>query len=140
MDGGCLGQVMRIGLLTALVGLAACGLIREAEAGLACQQPPAPDEILDADRAVPELVGLTPDAAAARLDEAEVVASWRYTYATNPNDTRVGYSECWCIPPPDGVVTMVDAEPGSRLIVFVEGAPISGGRDQPRLGWGCDEA
>lgn len=49
-----------------------------------------------------------------------------------------GYGECWCEPPPDGMVTQVAYGMASELIVFVgSGRTMSGPREQPPRGWGC---
>lgn len=131
------GLLAAIGIL--LVATTACGLAPETPSGLACQDPPTADEVLG-DRKVPQLTGMTPDAAGQQLERAGIPASWRYEYATDPNDPRVGYAECWCEPPPDGLVRDIIAEPDAQLIVFVERSePIVGGRPQPLLGWDCDE-
>lgn len=123
-------------LASALVGTG-CG-IEIGGSGLACQDPPTQAEVLG-QRDVPDLMGLTPDAAAEDLDEAGIAPSWRYSYRTNPPGRTEGYSECWCVPPPDGVVSDVSMEPDEQLIVFVERSqPIAGGRAQPTQGWGCE--
>jgi hypothetical protein len=133
-----------IGLASAIVIAAAasgCGALRflEAQTGLACQQPPeapAPaDEVIEA---FPDLRGKTPAQAAALLEDAnEIEVSWRYWYLTEPGG-NVGYSECWCVPPPDGVVSTAELAEGNLYIVFVDrDSPIPGGRRQPVQGWGC---
>lgn len=129
------GMPMRLAFLTLLVAVCAgCGLI-ETEAGLACQEPP--DGGLVGDREVPDVTGLGPDLAAATLDRAEVGVSWRYSYLTELGGPG-GYSECWCVPPPDGVVEDVSTSDEGWLIVFVRRPePMIGGRPQPRIGWGC---
>lgn len=130
--------VVRIGLLLAiLVLLPACGL-GIGESGLACQDPPAPDE-RRGDREVPAIAGLTAEEANALLEAAGIRPSWRYSYSASLNGTD-GYSECWCIPPPSGRVRDEPGNANEQLIVFVEReAPMIGGRPQPRLGWGCGE-
>ncbi len=103
-----------------------CGIQLD-EAGLACQDQPAPGEILG-DREVPDIQGMTGEAAAAALERADIQSTWRYYYATEP-DRRTGYSECWCIPPPDSVVDSVSAAPNEQLIVMVSRSePMLGGR------------
>lgn len=130
--------IRRIALAVVIVMLAGgCG-VELGQSGMACEEPPAPEDILG-DRDVPDIEGMAPDVAAASLERADIVPSWRYGYLTEPEGPG-GYSECWCVPPPDGVVEMVHADSGEQLIVFVDrqGGPIIGGRPQPQLGWGCD--
>ena len=123
-------------LVAALIGTG-CG-IEIARSGLACQDPPTQAEALG-QREVPNLIGMNPEAAAEALDDAGIAPSWRYSYRTNPPGRTDGYSECWCVPPPDGLVNSVSAEPGEQLIVVVERSqPIDGGRAQPTQGWGCE--
>lgn len=125
-------------LLAVTLVVAGCG-IEIGSSGLACQDPPTQAEILG-QREVPNLLGLKPAAAAERLEEAGIAPSWRYSYRTNPPGRTDGYSECWCVPPPDGEVNDVIAEPDEQLIVFVERSqPIAGGRAQPTQGWGCED-
>lgn len=128
-------QTALFAMSVVLVG--GCGL-ELGQSGMACQEPPAPEVILG-DRDVPDIEGMAPDVAAASLELAGIVPSWRYGYLTEPGGPG-GYSECWCVPPPDGIVEMVHADSGEQLIVFVDrqGGPIIGGRPQPQLGWGCD--
>jgi len=124
-------------ILSLMVAAASgCGIHLD-EAGVACQDQAAPSEILG-DREVPDIHGMTGEAAAAALERAGIQPTWRYDYATEP-DRRTGYSECWCIPPPDGVVDSVSAAPNEQLVVMVSRSePMLGGRPQPKLGWGCD--
>jgi len=133
------GSHLAIGsLLVAAASLSACGL-GMGDTGLACQDPPTEEEILG-QREVPDVVGLTPPAAAEAIAEAGITPSWRYSYETDPESRQAGYSECWCIPPPDGAVVDVIAEPDEQPIVFVARASgIIGGRAQPTQGWGCPE-
>lgn len=52
--------------------------------------------------------------------------------------SALGYSECWCEPPPDGRVIGVAYGMASELIVFVESdRTLPAPRDQPPRGWGC---
>jgi hypothetical protein len=138
------GKPWFIGLASAIVLAAAfsgCGGLSlfELETGLACQQPPdepAPDA--DVIEKLPDLGGKTPAQAAALLDGiSEIEVSWRYSYMFEAGG-NTGYSECWCVPPPDGVVQQAELAEGNLYIVFVERAgPIPGGRPQPVEGWGC---
>lgn len=123
-------------LVVAMSIFAGCGHFEES-AGVACQEPPEGNWIVG-DRDVPNLRGMTPEAAGAALDSADIDASWRYSYATDPNQPNVGYTECWCAPPPDGVVDDATTAEDGWLIVFVNRTePIFGGRPQPELGWEC---
>jgi hypothetical protein len=50
----------------------------------------------------------------------------------------LGFSECWCEPPPDGRVIGVAYGMASELVVFVESErTLPAPRDQPPRGWGC---
>lgn len=50
----------------------------------------------------------------------------------------MGFSECWCEPPPDGRVTGVAYGMASELVVFVSSdRTMSTPREQPPRGWGC---
>ena len=119
--------------------MSGCGLMPESPAGLACQEPPTEEEVLRVE--APPLIGHDPEEAAARLEELDIIPSWRYSYFTEPPGRTVMYTECWCVVPPDGTVSQISAEPGDQLIVFVQRAePIPGGRPQPTQGWGCEAA
>lgn len=116
------------------------------ETGLACQRPPEGELLAvqqDGDVVMaeqfPGLVGMTSEQAAETLADTDLAVSWRWYYPTDPNDPRVGYAECWCVAPPDGVVQDAIVTEGGWLIVTVaRDAGIAGGRPQPRLGWGCE--
>ncbi len=137
-------EVMRLASLA--VGLlvlsltAGCGPL-EPRSGMACQQAPQrappPAEALDD---VPSLIGRTPEQAAALLEDVPGLdVTWRYHYSTDAGGGPSGYSECWCVPPPDGRVDTVELLETNQLMVFVVRAgPIVGGRAQPVAGWGCD--
>lgn len=117
------------------------------DAGLACQVAPEGELLPVQQRGdvivagqFPELAGMTSEQAAETLAETDLAVSWRYYYATDPTDRRLGYAECWCVPPPDGVVQDASVTEGGWLIVTVaRDTGIVGGRGQPRLGWGCEE-
>ena len=138
-----MGRLSFVAFLLAAVAASGCGLLPEPQAGLACQQPAdaAPRE---AAPQAPPVTGKTPAEAEEALQAADlgVAYTWRYSYGTDIGNRAVGYSECWCIPPPDGEVTQVEyASEIGQFIVFVRRSePIPGGRAQPVLGWGCDEA
>lgn len=113
-----------------------CGLTDD-DSPNGCTQPPDGNWRVD-EREIPDVVGRAPAAAADAFERADVAVSWRYTYATGPDD-RTGYSECWCVPPPDGTVEHVDVTEGSWAVVFVRrDTAINGGRPQPEFGWGCE--
>lgn len=136
-------EVMRlaplaVGLLV-LSLIVGCGAL-EPQVGMACQHPPqrpAPPAALDD---VPSLIGRTPEQAAALLEDVPGVdVTWRYHYSTEAGGGPTGYSECWCVPPPDGRVDTVEILETNQLMVYVVRAgPIVGGRAQPVQGWGCD--
>lgn len=131
------------GGLVLVIATTGCGLIPEPQVGLACQIPPGRPETVEAMREVPNLIGKTPQETAALLeaDDPGVEVTWRYHYSTQAADDTVGYSECWCIPPPDGEVTSTEITEFNQLLIFVSrDGPIVGGRAQPTLGWGCEEA
>ena len=117
-----------------------CGFIPEPEAGLACQIPPGRAETEEAAER-PEFIGKTPQQAAALADRQDegIEVTWRYHYFTESGDSTSGYSECWCIPPPDGEVRAAQLTEFNQLLIMVQRDDrMIGGRQQPRLGWGCD--
>jgi hypothetical protein len=132
----------RVVVLAALVlgALTACGLVPAPtqNSGLACNEPPEGNWRAGG-REIPDVAGRRPSEAAAAFAEADIAVSWRYNYATDLNNSNIGYAECWCeVPPDDGVVQDVTVGDG-WLIVHVERREgIAGGREQPRLGWGCE--
>jgi hypothetical protein len=131
------------GELVLVIATTGCGLIPEPQVGLACQIPAGRPETVEAMREVPNLIGKTPQETAALLeaDDAGVEVTWRYHYSTQAADDTVGYSECWCIPPPDGEVSSAEITEFNQLLIFVSrDGSIIGGRPQPTLGWGCEEA
>lgn len=132
-------MVFRIAVVAVLgVALMGCGTVGPTqEDGLACQEPPEGNWRVGS-REIPEVAGRRPSDAADSLARSGIAVSWRYQYFTEAGG-QVGYSECWCVAPPDdGVVQDVTAADGGWLIVMVDrGEPIPGGRDQPVLGWGC---
>jgi hypothetical protein len=72
--------------------------------------------------------------------ERGLAVTWRYSYAIGEAHGPNGYSECWCIAPPAGRVTQVLYDSTGGLIVFVDsGQVLASARQQPRLGWGCEE-
>jgi hypothetical protein len=139
-----MGRLSFVAFLLAAVVATGCGLVPEEQAGLACQRPMAGAKPLEFAPPLPPLFGMTPAEADAAIQAAEldVDVTWRYHYSTEIGGGPTGYSECWCIPPPDGAVLQADYNlEFGQLVVLVERAqPIPGGRAQPTLGWGCDEA
>lgn len=92
----------------------------------------------------PPLAGATPDALPA--PDASSVASGDPTSPKTSSDPggipagmgALGFSECWCEPPPDGTVTDVAYGMASELVVFVRsGRTFAAPRQQPTRGWGC---
>jgi len=72
--------------------------------------------------------------------ERGLAVTWRYQYDIGEAHGASGYSECWCVAPPGGRVTDVLYDSTGALIVFVDaGVVLATARQQPRLGWGCDE-
>lgn len=133
-------MVIRIGVLAVLsLAIMGCGAVGPTqEDGLACQEPPEGNWRVGS-RDIPDVAGRRPGDAAESLARAGIAVSWRYQYFTEAGG-RVGYSECWCVAPPDdSVVQDVTTSDEGWLIVFVNrDEPIPGGRDQPVLGWGCE--
>lgn len=129
-----------------MVILGACGMLPEPEVGLACMPPEsvqAVEQPVETRNEFHHLLGMRPQQVEAELAENDpgVEVTWRYQYPTDAGDGKVGYSECWCSAPPDGRVIVAEVTEFGQLLVMVEReAPIIGGRAQPRLGWGCDEA
>jgi len=68
--------------------------------------------------------------------DAKLALAWRYSYETSA--TGGSYSECWCVPPPDGRVASMFYDDAGRLIVFVASdRSMFLARPQPENGWGC---
>lgn len=135
------GLVWALTLVSTATG---CALVPEPEVGLACQITPDATEDFRQAAPRPELVGKTPQQAVELLEEAGddpgLPVTWRYHYKTDPANPNVGYSECWCIVPPDGRVIAADVTEFGQLLIMVERSQaIVGGRPQPRLGWGCED-
>jgi len=124
-----------ISLTLAIALVTGCSMLQDDQGPIGCRPPPGAREPA-VTRDVPELTGMSPEEAAAALAEDEVDISWRYYYDTEP--PNIGYSECWCIPPPDGTVMAASTGAGGQLIVTIQAPePIPGGRPQPERGWGC---
>jgi hypothetical protein len=130
---------------------AGCGLVPFADAntGLECQRSAPPGAVVrDGDpTAVGEpLAGLDVTAMSAAevgqaADAKGLAATWRYTFDIGEADGTNGYSECWCVPPPDGRVTDLAYDSAGRVVVFVSsGQVLVEPRRQPRQGWGCPDA
>jgi hypothetical protein len=144
---------MRRSVLLVLVATmsAGCALLPWADEniGLVCQRGVGPGEA-DLDNVDPlaadqPMAGLeVTSMSAAEVGNAAVerglAVTWRYSYAIGEAHGPNGYSECWCIAPPAGRVTQVLYDSTGGLIVFVDsGQVLASARQQPRLGWGCEE-
>jgi len=139
-------MVARLVLLAALaLSTVACGVLGPEptqDSGLACNEPPEGNWQVR-NREIPDVTGTRPAEAAAQFAREGIAVTWRYSYETQAavGGTQAGYAECWCMAPPDGVVQdVVPSDKGWLIVMVARGAPISGGRPQPRLGWGCEEA
>ena len=72
--------------------------------------------------------------------ERGLAVTWRYGFDIGEAHGTSGYSECWCVAPPGGRVTDVLYDSTGALIVFVDsGQVLPAARQQPHLGWGCEE-
>ena len=86
-----------------------------------------------------DVTAMSPAEVGTTAVERGLAVTWRYSYGIGEGAS--GYSECWCIAPPAGRVTDVLYDSTGGLIVFVDpGQVLASARQQPRLGWGCDEA
>jgi hypothetical protein len=66
---------------------------------------------------------------------ANLHVSWRYTYEVTLGGA---YTECWCIPPPEGRIGDMFFDDAGRLLVFVAATEsMLVARTQPEGGWGC---
>ncbi len=140
-------------MLLALVAAmsSACGLLPwgDENTGLVCQRGVGPGGA-DLDNVDPlaagqpmaglEVTSMSPAEVGNAAVERGLAVTWRYTYGIGEAHGQNGYSECWCIAPPGGRVTQVLYDSTGGLIVFVDsGQVLAGARQQPQLGWGCDE-
>ena len=123
-------------LLTVAVWLSGCSLVPNMDAGTSgCSNAegigPRDQTVRAAgDDAMPELVGLAPDQAAA------IAIGRGHTVVFNvPID---GYAECWCVPPPEGTVQETFFTGRGALMLLVEGVDEGHtAAQQPPTGWGC---
>jgi hypothetical protein len=122
--------------MAALLGVVTgCSLLPADQIPIGCRPPPGAREPA-VTRDFPELSGMTPDEVLVALADEDVEISWRYSYDTEP--PNIGFSECWCVPPPDGTVMGASTGVAGEVIVSIEApGPILGGRPQPERGWGC---
>jgi hypothetical protein len=121
----------------------------DANTGVVCQRGVGPgganlDNVdpLAADQPMAglDVTSMTPAAVGDAAVERGLAVTWRYTYEIGEAHGPSGYSECWCIAPPGGRVTQVLYDSTGGLIVFVDsGQVLASARQQPRLGWGCEE-
>jgi hypothetical protein len=145
-------RAMRWLLLLVVAAMSSgCGLLPWAndDTGLVCQRGVGPGganlDNVDPLAADQPMAGLdVTSMSAAEVGSAAVerglVATWRYTFAIGEAHGPNGYGECWCIAPPAGRVTDVLYDSTGGLIVFVDsGQVLASPRQQPRLGWGCEE-
>jgi hypothetical protein len=144
---------MKAGVSLVLVAflLAACGLVPEPAAGLECQRMPADGrERREGEGPLAPggpLAGLPVtdmDAAdvGARAQELGFGVTYRYSYdvGPQPDSGSTGFSECWCVPPPEGRVFAVAYDSIGRIVVMVDSATARDSvRPQPVAGWGCED-
>ena len=87
-----------------------------------------------------DVTAMSPAEVGTTAVERGLAVTFRFTYAIGEALGPNGYSECWCIAPPAGRVTQVLYDSTGGLIVFVDsGQVLASARQQPRLGWGCEE-
>ena len=136
-------------LVTAIC--AGCGILPmvEGNTGLACQRS-APAGVVVRDGVDPTTLGepmagldvTTMSAAEVGGTAAQrgLEVTWRYMFDIGEANGTQGYSECWCVPPPEGPVTDLAYDSANRLVVFVDAEQVlDAPRAQPREGWGCPE-
>jgi hypothetical protein len=138
------------GLLALSLFAVGCGM--DFSSGLECQRTPADGRDLSEGRhplaegeplAGLDASAMTAAEIGAAAEEADLGVTYRYYYdvGEQPESGAVGYSECWCVPPPGGQVTDVLYDSIGRVIVMVDsGEHRSSEGSQPRRGWGCEEA
>jgi hypothetical protein len=131
------------------VGCAAVSSWADSNTGIACQRGLGPGGV-DKDGVDPlapgepmagiDVTALSPAEVGTAAVERGLAVSWRYGFDIGEVHSASGYSECWCVAPPAGVVTQVLYDSTGALIVFVDsGQVLAAPRAQPRMGWGCDE-
>ena len=87
-----------------------------------------------------DVTAISPAEAGRAAVERGLAVTWRYQYDIGEAHGANGYSECWCVAPPGGRVTQVLYDSTGGLIVLVDaGIVLAMARQQPRLGWGCEE-
>jgi hypothetical protein len=87
-----------------------------------------------------DVTAMSPAEVGNAAEERGLAVTWRFSYAIGGAHGQNGYSECWCIAPPAGKVSQVLYDSTGGLIVFVDsGQILASARQQPRLGWGCEE-
>jgi hypothetical protein len=139
----------RSGLLAAALLMTGCGLM-DPGGGLECQRMPLGGGELrqgedplgpDGPLAGLDVETMTAGAIGARAEEAGLGVTYRYSYdvGPQPESGSTGYSECWCIPPPQSPVSAVTYDSIGRIVVMVEGPARDSVRAQPERGWGCQE-
>jgi hypothetical protein len=136
-------------LLLLLLLLASCGVVGEERVGLECQRLPAGGGELregedplavDGPLANVPVGDMTAVEVAARAERAGFDVTYRYQYdvGPQPESGSTGYTECWCVPPPEGRVFAVAYDAIGRIVVMVQSDRHRDTvRPQPERGWGC---
>jgi hypothetical protein len=87
-----------------------------------------------------DVTSMSPAEVGTAAVERGLAVTWRYGFDIGVRDGARGYSECWCVAPAAGRVTDVLYDSTGALIVFVDsGQVLAAPRQQPHLGWGCEE-
>jgi hypothetical protein len=127
-----------------------CGLIPEPSVGLECQRtPPDGREVREGEDPLAEggplanlpITEMDAEAVGQEALEQGFGVTYRYMYdvGPQPENGATGYSECWCIPPPDGEVSGAAYDSIGRVVVFVDSTQHRDSvRPQPVQGWGCE--
>lgn len=130
-------------------GIPSIGPMGDDSAGhLGCQQPPPPGVVVpEAEPIDPgqplaglDVQAMTGEAIAAEARSKGLRVGWRYQYAIGeerPGTAQTGYSECWCIQPPDGEVIALFYGSAGEVVIMLQGQRRPAVRPQPPRGWGC---
>ncbi len=70
------------------------------------------------------------------VESSGLCRSYRYVYMSDPT-ARLGFSEIWCSPPPEGWVFEVGYATDRSVIVLIRSHNVQPKRSQPPGGWGC---
>jgi hypothetical protein len=88
-----------------------------------------------------DVTSMSPAEVGTAATDRGLAVTWRFGFDIGEAHGASGYSECWCVAPPAGRVTDVLYDSTGALIVVVDsGQVLAAPRQQPRLGWGCEEA